>query len=430
MVFGEFLTISLGNLWRMKLRSLLTVSGVIIGIAALVSIMSFGAGMQENVAQQFKSLELFSTLQIFPSYVNEDEGVDSALVKPLDEKAMHEIGLVPGVKSVFPEDTFPVRIEYEGKSVNATAQSLPASMADVSAFRELAAGRFFSSDSAWEIVLQKRMLDKLEVAEADSIIGKEVTLISAEVNLPQAFQGFVSGRQTNPFSENRYTFKVCGVSEVPGGMGFTVKNIMIPAKTAESISRLSFASPFELLEQLTGSSEEGYSLLTVRMESSDCFDSARDSIEALGYRTFSFADEFEDVKEVFLIFDVILGAVGFIALVVASLGIANTMIMSIIERYHEIGIMKSLGAENGHIRLQFLIETSVIGAIGAAIGILFGWLITRIGSVIAKYMMVKEGAPAIELFALPLWLVVLALLFGLAVSLAAGLYPADALRHE
>jgi putative ABC transport system permease protein len=169
------------------------------------------------------------------------------------------------------------------------------------------------------------------------------------------------------------------------------------------------------------------------------YEAVRDSVEALGYRTFSFADMFEELRRGLLIFDAALGVVGFIALVVASLGIANTMVMSILERYREIGVLKALGADDRDVRRLFLAESAVIGFMGSAAGIVFGWIITRVGQVVAEYFMAKEGAPRVELFDLPFWLIGLALVFGVGVSLLAGLYPSvratrvdpvQALRHE
>jgi len=101
------------------------------------------------------------------------------------------------------------------------------------------------------------------------------------------------------------------------------------------------------------------------------------------------------------------------------------MVMSIIERKREIGMIKSLGADERDIRLLFLVESSVIGMVGAVVGIIFGWLITRLASLIARIIMVREGVDETELFALPWWLILTAFLFGLIVSLIAGFYPAS-----
>jgi putative ABC transport system permease protein len=117
--------------------------------------------------------------------------------------------------------------------------------------------------------------------------------------------------------------------------------------------------------------------------------------------------------------------IGFIALTTASLGIVNTMVMSTLERRREIGVLKSLGADERDIRFLFLAESGMIGVIGAAVGIIFGWLISRVASMVAKMFMAKEGIPQTELFALPFWLILIALSIGIVVSLLAGFYPAS-----
>ena len=114
-----------------------------------------------------------------------------------------------------------------------------------------------------------------------------------------------------------------------------------------------------------------------------------------------------------------------IALVTAALGIVNTMVMSIIERRREIGVIKSLGAGEGEIRLMFIAESGVIGMTGSVIGIICGWTVTRIISIIAKTVMERREMPVFELFALPLWLILLTICFGLGISLVAGFYPAS-----
>ena len=150
----------------------------------------------------------------------------------------------------------------------------------------------------------------------------------------------------------------------------------------------------------------------------------RDSVEAMGFRTFSFAAQFEEIQRMFLYLDLALGVVGLIALITASLGIVNTMVMSITERRKEIGVLKSLGADELDIRKLFLVESGVIGAIGTLTGILMGWVITRIVSAAAQAYMKNQGITPMDLFALPLWLFLIALGVGVGVSVLAGFYPA------
>jgi putative ABC transport system permease protein len=100
------------------------------------------------------------------------------------------------------------------------------------------------------------------------------------------------------------------------------------------------------------------------------------------------------------------------------------MVMSITERRKEIGILKSLGADDSDIRALFLVESGIIGLMGTVGGICFGWLIARVASAVAQAYMKSQGVPAIDLFALPPWLVLIALATGVAVSVLAGFYPA------
>jgi len=460
MIFSDILSISLGNLWRMKLRSFLTVSGVVIGIAALVSMMSFGAGMQKNVSDQFKALEIFNILTILPggtsfgekqhqdyhdengieTQTQEKTAQDTISTKPLNDHAIAEIEKIPGVRVVYPEDTFPVRLKLGDRYANTTAEAIPASMGDIVAKEELLAGRSFASDSAQEVVIHKRLLSRLGIEIPDSALGREISLISAKVDLGSAMGMFLGRRSSNVFKQVEHTFTICGVHGKKEGMGANWRQLIIPFQTAQKIDRLGFNSAFDLLKQVSGGAEKNqYASLIARMESADKFPAARDSIDNLGYNTFSFADQFEEIRKFFLIFDLILAVVGFIALVVASLGIVNTMVMSIVERYREIGVLKSLGASNADIRWLFLVESSAIGLLGAVIGLAFGWIISRLASAVAIYIMLKQGAPKVDFFYLPLWLIILALCFGTLVALAAGLYPAaraakvdpvQSLRHD
>jgi putative ABC transport system permease protein len=137
--------------------------------------------------------------------------------------------------------------------------------------------------------------------------------------------------------------------------------------------------------------------------------------------------------------NMVLAAVGMIAIVVASLGIVNTMVMSILERYSEIGIMKAVGASDRDIRRIFFFESSVIGFIGGIFGYRLGWVVSGVINRVVNYFLAKQGVPYIPYFNFPAWLVLGAVAFSVVVSLAAGVYPAmraarvdpvRALRHD
>ena len=132
-------------------------------------------------------------------------------------------------------------------------------------------------------------------------------------------------------------------------------------------------------------------------------------------------------------------AVGMIAIVVASLGIINTMVMSILERYSEIGVMKAVGAADQDIQKIFVFESSMIGFMGGIFGLGLGWVVSRIINQVANYFLAQQGVPFIEYFNFPWWICVGSILFAVIVSLVSGIYPAIraarvdpviALRHD
>ncbi len=146
-----------------------------------------------------------------------------------------------------------------------------------------------------------------------------------------------------------------------------------------------------------------------------------------------------NITDTFYYLDMVLSAVGMIAIVVAALGIINTMVMSILERYSEIGIMKAVGASDRDIQKIFFFESCSIGFLGGVFGLGLGWSVSRIINGIVNYFLAKQGVPYLDYFNLTLWLCLGALGFSIVVSLVAGIYPAAraaridpvaALRHD
>ena len=144
-------------------------------------------------------------------------------------------------------------------------------------------------------------------------------------------------------------------------------------------------------------------------------------------------------KETMEMEDQIMGIFGLVILLIAGVGILNLMLMAVFERTREIGIMKSIGGSEDEIRTIFFVEAGVIGLIGGVFGIALGWLATRIANAVANFYFAQHGAPHIEFFYIPPWLILGALSFSIVVSLLAGVYPAGraarvdpvkALRHD
>ena len=469
MTFRDLVNISAGNLLRMKLRSILTTSGVIIAIGAFVSMLSFGAGNQEYVEREYRKLGLFTTMQVYPKNTS-----DTAAFPKLDNEAISRIAAVPGVNLVYPYDALAVKARCGDSVQNSRAQALPSSAMQTKIFSGLIAGRSFHSDSAREALISVEFARELGFEHADSAVGKTLVVTVSVSKFDSAFAHVLEDRgvlifdrlkrvRMDSLKHSAYRSRVirdeanevlrrfvsgftdaqesvsepltiCGVRDMMRGGRIRVEPIIIPFATASRFNAAGFGgSPVELLSRISsgsffsGADESGgktFSQVTVDFDPKVLYTSVRDSVEKLGFRAFSFAAQFEEVQKFFFYFDMALGVVGLIALLTASLGIINTMVMSINERRREIGVLKSLGADEIHIRGLFLVESGVIGFAGTVGGILLGWGISRIVSAVARFYMRRENVPEMELFALPFWLILIALALGVGVSMIAGYYPA------
>jgi ABC-type antimicrobial peptide transport system permease subunit len=181
-------------------------------------------------------------------------------------------------------------------------------------------------------------------------------------------------------------------------------------------------------------------MAVVRVSDPDLLTGVQKRVDELGFGSFSVVDQLKELRIVFLILNSALGLLGGISLLVASFGIANTMIMSILERTREIGIMKAIGAEDREIKLIFFVEAGLIGLMGGVLGSLAAWGIDAVANRLAyKFVLEPRGVSYVDFFALPPYLWLGAILFAVAVAIIAALYPAaraaridpvKALRHD
>lgn len=490
MTLRDLIVISMGNLRRMKLRTILTTAGVLIAIAAFVSMLSFGAGNQEYIEGEFNKLGLFSTIQVYPKQnPNRDGAPDTSSAPKLDRAAVERFAALPGVNLVYPFDAFAVTVKIGDSSFSTRAQALPTAAVQTKLFSHLIAGTAFDSNSSRQAIVTEDFLKQAGISSPDSAVGRTFVL-SAKVSTVDSGIGRIIADRDRPFmqimrrvrldsiSNNDYlsrilrveaseafkrflegymtaqrvvsdTLAISGVRE--GARGFRIRGeqVLVPMVTA---SRFSGGGPGgnpaeifsamrsgALFSQSDGGSGKTFPHVTIDFDPKVFYKTIADSVEGMGFRTFSFAAEFKQLQKMFLYFDLGLGIIGLIALVTASLGIVNTMVMSITERRKEIGVLKSLGAAERDIRWLFLVESGVIGMLGTIGGILLGWVITRIVSAIAQGYMRNEGIPEMDLFSLPPWLILISLAVGVGVSVLAGFYPAaraaridpvEALRNE
>jgi putative ABC transport system permease protein len=174
---------------------------------------------------------------------------------------------------------------------------------------------------------------------------------------------------------------------------------------------------------------DGYNQVTVKVENVDQVLGISEQITQLGYQAYTPQSFVEGINSFFLILQVIFGGVGAIALLVAAIGIANTMAMAILERTREIGLMKAIGATNRDVLSIFLGEAAGIGFVGGVGGVVLGWSAGQIINVLAVAYLAGQAAqqgspPPTSAVTTPLWLPVFAIIFSTLIGLLSGLYPA------
>ncbi|HUS11968.1 MAG TPA: FtsX-like permease family protein [Pyrinomonadaceae bacterium] len=492
MSFLDILKLALRNLRQAKLRALLTTMGVIVGVAVIVTMVSFGLGLQRNMLSRFKALDLFNEIQVFGRSLSSlvssraqsrsgpgenDRGDRRSRLKPeeqptrtLDDAAIAEIAKIPGVAYVEPSLTLYTYVRTNNHSQIESIGGAAVPNAS-SRFKEFTAGQMISSPQADEAVVTETFVRDFGFEKPGDSLGKTIEFLAAPSGSaqdtsdkddagPPTFFGLPLEDDISSDTEGgalvAKKFRIVGVlnARVKEGAGqggmrglFPGARIYIPLAAARqwSIEHRGPMSQVALaLARESGSlgeaETEGYDSAVVRVDDPVALTEVRKRIQESGFASISIVDQLEQFRTVFLIIDSVLGLLGGISLLVASFGIANTMIMSILERTREIGIMKAIGAEDREIKLIFFVEAAVLGLTGGVIGVLSAWGVDAIANRLAyRFVLKPQGGSFVDFFYLPLWLSIGAILFALVVSILAALYPAAraaridpvrALRHD
>jgi len=438
--------LALRNLREAMLRNALTTLGVAVGVASLVAMLSLGVGLQQLASKRLSQSGLFDTIFVTPK--NSFRGMgrpqprDSEPDKPprqLDEDARQQLAKLPNVIEVYPQIRFFTEVRFNNKPYSTVVAGMPDSSRNSGAFDGMQ-GNFFSSTSADEAILQIEFAKDLS-DKPSSLLGQDLVLRYAE-------------RQTNPAAGSDPAFsagfsvvprelklKIIGIVETEpaaGYGGYGNARLLIPLQTATTLRA---AQVNDLRDIVRGDTSDKltYSSLSVRAKSPSQVEALESSIKNMGFNAFSLLDASKSLRTFFSVFDLLLGIFGSLALAVATLGIINTLVMAILERRREIGVLKALGAADSDVQQLFFVEAGVMGFLGGIFGVTFGWLLGRAITFGTNVYLKRQNLNPIDLSSVPWWLVVLALAFAVLVSLGAGLYPAsraaklnpvDALRYE
>lgn len=465
MKLPDLTELALRNLRESLLRNSLTTVGISVGVASLVAMLSLGIGLQQMASRRLVKSGLFDTVIVTSRRELRGMGREEQRNGPapgesrvLDEPARAEIEHLPNVSEAYPDIRFVTELRFEDKPHLTTISALPSSAKSNDAFEGMQ-GSFFSSDTAPEAILQKSFAEELlgkvpalgapepNVAElAKPLLGKELTMLYSQrapsapgpVVSDNSNDADIAGASYSVISREQ-KLKVVGVSDLdPESMrGPTRAKVFLPLKLAESLHVM---QPTDLREvSRAASGQQLYSSISVRVKNPAQVQMVEDAIKKMGFTTFSILDASRGLRQFFAVLYAFLGIFGSLALMVASIGIVNTLVMAILERRREIGIMKAIGASDADVKRLFFAEAGAMGILGGIVGVVFGWAIGQVINFGTNVYLRRQSLPPEHFWAVPVWLVAGAIAFAFLVSLVSGLYPAgraarldpvQALRYE
>jgi putative ABC transport system permease protein len=454
------------NLRESILRNSLTTVGISVGVASLVAMLSLGIGLQQLAGRRLEKSGLFDTVVVTSrrdlrgfNRDQEENGPTPAESPALNESARQKIAQLPSVVEAYPDIRFITELRYEDKPHLTMMAGLPFSAKNNDAFDGMQ-GSFFSSDTAPEVILQKsfaaQLLGKTARAGAEEasvadlakpLLGKLVTIRYAErTATPESNSQTSHSAEVNNSTATAYsvfsreaTLKIVGVCDLdPDSMrGQARARVFLPLKLAQNLHVMQPSDLRDTTKMAGGM--PAYTTVEVHVKSPTQVQTVEEAIKKMGFNTFSIVDATRSLRQFFAVLDLFLGIFGSLALAVASIGIINTLVMAILERRREIGIMKAIGASDGDVKGLFFAEAGVMGVFGGFVGVALGWTIGRVINLGTNVYLKRLHFPPEQIWFVPWWLVIGAIVFAIIVSLLSGLYPASraarldpvqALRYE
>ncbi len=448
MKLRDMTELAVRNLREAILRNSLTTLGVAVGVASLVAMLSLGVGLQQLASSRLSKSGLFDSIFVTAKTNLRGPGAGppatrpaSPKARPLDENARTELTKLPDVIEVYPQIRFFTEVRFDGKPFATVVAGMPESSRQSGSFDGMQGG-FFSSANADEAILQTEFAKELNPQTRD-LIGKDLVLRYAErQSLASESGGAIENSGGFSVVPKEKHLRIVGIVETEpasGFGGFGSGRLLIPLTVAETLRAAQVNDLRDVLRGSSPSDKPAYASLSVRVKSPSLVDGTEKKIKDLGFSAFSLLDASKSLRIFFSVFDLLLGIFGSLALAVATLGIVNTLVMAILERRREIGVLKALGAADGDVKQLFFVEAGVMGLAGGVFGVLLGWLIGQSLTFATNIYLKRQQLPGVQISSVPWWLIAGAIGFALLVSLIAGLYPAsraaklnpvDALRYE
>ena len=394
MNIGQSIIEALDSVSSNKLRTGLTVLGIVIGVAAVIAMLGVGQGAQDTITGTISGIGT-NLLFVFTGNLEEDVRNPRPLTMA-DAEALKDQFLAPAVENVAPVLQGSAEVSYGRKTSTLTVYGITPDYLSVRNYTLLEGSVITDAN-----LLGQSSVALLGVTTADTLFGRRTGLVGETVRI------------------NGQPFRVLGLLNSKGGgaFGSSDKFVMIPLTTSQA--------------RITHRSRNQVDMIMVQAVSPEQVGAASDQVSQIlrtrhritlgtdDFTVFSQQDFVATAQTITGVMTIFLGGIAAISLLVGGIGIMNIMLVSVTERTREIGLRKALGARRRDIMVQFLTESALLSLVGGVLGILLGWLIAYAVGRIAEANN-TPFTPSIGLNA-----ILLATLFSTAVGLFFGLYPAS-----
>lgn len=456
MKFTDMLQMSVLNLFKRKVRTILTVLGVVIGVASIVVMVSLGLGLNKSTMEQLKNYGSLTSITV--SQPNSgDNSTKKAKKKYLDDELIKTIETIPHVKYAAPVldmnvvakcGKYSAYLTVEGTTLEAVqdmnikvgkgtllqenAKQLELFYGNmvVPSFNTASGQNYWSNGVLPDIDPMKDSIMYIFDTDAYSALqGNGNAGAGASRDTSSETQGAVKSSDSADQPEQKkmpkkYLLPVCGVAEGTPDEGHAYSNSvycditkLIPVLKREFRNSIIPGQPSTKAGKPY--KEVYYSSLNVMVDDMNNVNKVNQEIKDLGYETYNNADWIQSEQKQMNTIQAVLGGIGAVSLLVAAIGITNTMMMSIYERTKEIGIMKVLGCDMHNIQVMFLMEAGFIGLFGGLIGLVLSFGMSAVINLIAG----KSQMGISQLSYIPFWLAGLSLVFAVIVGMVSGFLP-------
>ncbi|WP_337461744.1 ABC transporter permease [Jutongia sp.] len=462
MSFYDLMSMSLGNLWRRKLRTILTVLGVLIGTTSIVAMLSLAFGMKQQMMEQYESMGSVTQINVSPGggMDSDSSGSQTDTSTMLTESNMEMFQGMEHVKSVSPQLTFDGTMKSGRYSGYANMIGVDQSMLDS---QELDKGEVpkAGNSGTLQVLGGNQLLTGFGYVQGDEYVDYYSTGelppidLMTQIHQLQVYNDATESEtvdQTASTDASTEDSSGDGDSDSAGDdaaaqpaednsmLNFRIKITGIMAGGLEEYNNYSqslLVNLDDLKSYLTKNFGKGkipgqpkpngkplnewvYTTIVVEVDQADNVEDVMKSIQDMGFFANSNKELIDSAQKSLQIVELVLGGIGMVAFLVAAIGIANTMMMSTYERTKEIGVMKVLGCDMRDIQKLFLAEAGFIGLIGGIVGLL---LSCGVSSLINHFSAGMEGIGG-NISVIPWWLALAAVAFSTLMGMVAGYFPA------